>query len=238
MINKCMNYKIHYDRLISRAKTRTLTGYKESHHVIPKCMGGLDVADNIVDLTAAEHFIAHLLLVKMFPTNKKLIYAANMLTVGSGTQQRSNKRYAWLKQKYVEVCRDRTGEQSSCYGKSWYYNLTTGQCKKFVSGTEPEGYVKGRLPPKLCKGCEVVLDSKLAQWCSECRPKREQTVFKSPKEKVAYTDTDKMNALAKCNGNIRQALFSLGLNDSGPHYKRMKELKALVYPPATNGLKG
>ncbi len=46
-------------------KPQTKTGYTESHHVIPKSLGGSDDCTNIVKLTAKEHFICHLLLVKM-----------------------------------------------------------------------------------------------------------------------------------------------------------------------------
>ena len=35
-----MNYTKIYNDLIERAKTRKLDGYKEVHHIIPRCMGG------------------------------------------------------------------------------------------------------------------------------------------------------------------------------------------------------
>jgi hypothetical protein len=38
--------------------------YLENHHIIPKSMGGLE-KENLVLLTAREHFICHLLLTKM-----------------------------------------------------------------------------------------------------------------------------------------------------------------------------
>lgn len=49
--------------------------YKEKHHIIPKCMGGSDDVDNIIELSGQEHFIAHKLLADNNPSNKKLIYA-------------------------------------------------------------------------------------------------------------------------------------------------------------------
>ena len=61
-----MNYKKIYDQLIERAKMRTLEGYSENHHIIPKCMGGSNELDNFVALTGREHFIAHLLLAKIY----------------------------------------------------------------------------------------------------------------------------------------------------------------------------
>ena len=48
----------------SRAQAKTVLGYVERHHIIPKCMGGGE-ADNLVYLTAKEHFVCHHLLTKM-----------------------------------------------------------------------------------------------------------------------------------------------------------------------------
>ena len=57
-------YSKHYIALIESRKNRPNTGYTEKHHIIPKSMGGTDDKDNLISLTAREHFIAHLLLVK------------------------------------------------------------------------------------------------------------------------------------------------------------------------------
>ncbi|QBO63467.1 hypothetical protein G2540_00233 [Escherichia phage vB_EcoM_G2540] len=64
-----MNYQKIYNDLISRAQAReSLLEYKETHHIIPKCMGGSDDKENLVELTAREHFIAHWLLCKIYDT--------------------------------------------------------------------------------------------------------------------------------------------------------------------------
>jgi hypothetical protein len=70
-----MDYHRIYKQLINKAAERTISGYKERHHIIPKCMGGNNDKDNIVDLTAREHFVAHMLLCKIYPDNKSLVYA-------------------------------------------------------------------------------------------------------------------------------------------------------------------
>jgi hypothetical protein len=72
-----MNYSKHYTLLIERAKIRTLDCYKETHHVIPKCIGGDDSSSNLVDLTAREHYIAHILLAKMY--GGTLWHAVNLM---------------------------------------------------------------------------------------------------------------------------------------------------------------
>lgn len=56
-------YTRWYFDIISSARAR---GYgDEKHHIIPKCMGGGNESSNIVALTYREHFVCHLLLVKM-----------------------------------------------------------------------------------------------------------------------------------------------------------------------------
>lgn len=60
-----MNYQKIYNDLISRAKAREpLSEYKETHHIVPRCLGGTNDAENLVDLTGREHFLAHRLLTK------------------------------------------------------------------------------------------------------------------------------------------------------------------------------
>ena len=77
-----MNYTNIYDSLIKKAQNRELSGYKEVHHIIPKCMGGSDEKSNLVALTAREHFVAHKLLTKMYPDNPKLYHAFGCMSMG------------------------------------------------------------------------------------------------------------------------------------------------------------
>jgi len=94
-----MNYNKIYFSLIEKAKNRVLEGYVEKHHIIPKCLGGSDSIDNLVVLTPEEHFLAHLLLLKIYPNNTKLIYAAAMMTVHNSNYRMNNKLFGWLKRK-------------------------------------------------------------------------------------------------------------------------------------------
>ena len=48
------------------------TGRLEVHHIVPKCLGGSNKKENLVELTAREHFICHRLLCEIYPKNKKL----------------------------------------------------------------------------------------------------------------------------------------------------------------------
>jgi hypothetical protein len=65
-----MNYQKIYNDIIDRSKQRGWTRknagiYVEQHHIIPRSLGGDDSKDNLVFLTAREHFLAHWLLYKI-----------------------------------------------------------------------------------------------------------------------------------------------------------------------------
>lgn len=79
-----MNYDTLYEQLIINAKNDDRVKgdiYYENHHIIPKswCNGDMEymVKDkrNLVLLTAKEHYLAHHLLMKMYPENRSMVSA-------------------------------------------------------------------------------------------------------------------------------------------------------------------
>ncbi len=76
----------------------------EKHHIVPRCLGGSDDPSNIAVLTAREHYIAHQILVKLYPGNVGLIFGARLMTVNVNNSGRVNNRlYEWLKVKAAEA---------------------------------------------------------------------------------------------------------------------------------------
>lgn len=75
-----MDYHRIYTNLIDRARVRTKGPEHDMHHVLPRCMGGDDESSNLVPLTRREHFIAHLLLTRIYPEVKKLWMAAFLMS--------------------------------------------------------------------------------------------------------------------------------------------------------------
>lgn len=103
-----MNYKLHYDKLIDRAKNRSIlkTEYTETHHIIPKSVGGNNTKENLVKLFPEEHIIAHLLLVKIYNYQPALVRAVHAMTNGfnqSKNKSNNNKKYGYLKRRYSEI---------------------------------------------------------------------------------------------------------------------------------------
>ena len=83
-------YSKLYHNITSNAKQRIIEGYTELHHIIPQSLGGSNDKDNLVELTAREHFICHWLLIKMTEGDdrSKMLYALKGMKAGNKYQQR------------------------------------------------------------------------------------------------------------------------------------------------------
>jgi hypothetical protein len=92
-----MNYTRIYKNIIERAKQQQRDkkqGYFERHHILPKSIGGTNSKENLVLLTAKEHYIAHMLLVEMYEKGsyewQKMIFATSMFLAKSKNHKRIN----------------------------------------------------------------------------------------------------------------------------------------------------
>jgi len=118
-------YKKWYSILTENAKNRLLSEYSENHHIIPKSLGGLDTDDNIVKLTAREHFICHWLLVKIYSTGEehwKMLNALRIMRAENTKQYRyttaiTSRVYAKLKEEYAILQSNKvSGKNNPMYG--------------------------------------------------------------------------------------------------------------------------
>lgn len=134
-------------------KLIVLHGYYECHHIKPRSLGGADDKNNIVKLTAREHFICHWLLVKMFDTGtverKKMLHALWCMRrqPTKDNQRYLNARaYEKLRIEYAQHISEMNkffGDANGMYGLHWYTNIDNG--KSVCAKEKPsERYIEGK----------------------------------------------------------------------------------------------
>lgn len=101
-----MNYTHVYNMLMESRQILNRIKVKgdglEVHHIIPRSLGGSNSKSNLVVLTAREHYLAHLLLIKMHEgRNKaKMVYAFHRMNFCNGSQARNSKDYDHIRSLY------------------------------------------------------------------------------------------------------------------------------------------
>ena len=138
-------YTIWYNSIIVSAKSRTLPKeiYTELHHIIPKSLGGSNDLSNLVELTAREHFICHLLLPKMLTGSErsKMIYALwcmSMLTERQKQYKINSYTYSYMKEEFIKVQKNRI---------PWNKGMKGVQTQSEESNKKRSDKLKGRPSP-------------------------------------------------------------------------------------------
>ena len=136
-----------YFAIIRNAKTRDVPPvYVEKHHIIPNSMGGLKRENNLVRLTAKEHFICHRLLTKMTAGKHQvsMIYAVYCMANKDREKRQlkiTSRTYAVLRAAFVErqkICQRLTG-------RNWYNNGLK-DFKLFPDDPRTATFQKGKRP--------------------------------------------------------------------------------------------
>lgn len=101
-----------YNNIIAAARIRKeLPDYYELHHIVPRSLGGTDVYENLVNLSAREHFICHYLLTKFTIGNDyhKMVYACQGMRRMSDYQDRyiNSRLYAVIKKEAARIQSER-----------------------------------------------------------------------------------------------------------------------------------
>lgn len=201
-----MDYTRIYNTLIERSTGRTKLAktdinyvYYERHHVIPKCLGGNDSKANLVYLTAEEHWVAHLLLVKMNPGVSKLVWACQAMSMSGGNNKRmNNKLFGWIRRKYSDAVSERNRGR-----------VVTTEHRKKTSDT-----LKGRPAPhqqgenNVAKRPEVAQKIKDANTGKKHGPRPE-----SVKEKIRLTKKGKPNLPGELNPAFKGWIIATSLTD-------------------------
>jgi hypothetical protein len=111
-------YTRWYFAIIESAKLSPPTDYRERHHVMPSSLGGSNARENIVELTARQHFVCHLLLIRMTSGKDrfKMICAVHHMAVCHRKERYrvTSRTYETLKRQRSDSMR---GESNPMYGK-------------------------------------------------------------------------------------------------------------------------
>lgn len=138
--------------LNSRGRFSCGEEYHERHHIIPKCVGGTNDKNNLIDLFAKEHFIAHRLLALENPHNKGLQYAWWCMT---HMRSSTNKRYICTPEEYEEVriaySKTVTGEGNPFYGKKHTEEARRKMSENHADFSGENHYLYGKHLPEATK---------------------------------------------------------------------------------------
>lgn len=216
-----MNYKKIYDNIIEKRTNQVPDGYKERHHIIPRSLGGTDAPENLVYLTAREHFICHYLLAKMYEKYTLEWYKTNHAFLCMKSGSLLNKRYfnsrlyEGLRKNFSEVMsKSSSKENNSQFGTRWVHNPELEKNKKIPKSEKiSDGWLEGRRlnwKKTTCKYCSKNFLPKYpwkpSLYCSDtCKTKdlEENGIWKNREETLLIL-------YEKHNKNLNKALKEMG----------------------------
>ena len=114
-MNENLTYQAFIDNILqTHGRFNCGDEYHERHHIVPKCLGGVNDENNLIDLFAREHFEAHRLLAMENPCNSGLQYAWwNMCQIQGNDRQ---ERYIPTAEEFEqdrEICSKLSSERNS-----------------------------------------------------------------------------------------------------------------------------
>jgi len=237
-----MNYKRIYDNIVANRKNNRYNGYTERHHIIPKSLGGSDALENLVNLSAKEHFICHLLLTKIYEKNSneyhKMIFAFLMMLTKSNNQNRyiTSKKYETLKVVRADYLKTLVGEKTSQHNTMWICNRLENTNKKIkITDAIPKGWEKGRLlkTNRKCKYCGTVILKKISvkrnsvSYCSdECKIAYKNANHYKVENTVLYGKETEFIELYNIHKSINKSLKLMGFVGGGGYYIWAKDVLA------------
>lgn len=184
-----MNYKKIYDQLIAKAESREVEGYKERHHIVPKCLGGSDEVNNIVELTAREHYVAHLLLAKVH--GGKLWYAFFAMCNLDPSNKKS--RYRPSSRIYAEVREEVSRQQR----RARIGTVQTEETKKKISKTLSNRRLSSQTKDRMKRSQTGKFHSEKIKRKIRENSREKKPVFQYSLEGVFIKEWDSVNSAVK-----------------------------------------
>jgi hypothetical protein len=153
-----MDYRKNYYDYIAYVKTLNRKKedgeYYEEHHILPYSLGGDNSKENLVLLTAREHYLAHYLLVKITTgqDRKKMIWAFHRMQYSDASRKgkriTNSRLYELVRKNYIKDIFDDEWHQKHSEAIKGRFWINNGKENKFIKNPEEylsQGWKKGRL---------------------------------------------------------------------------------------------
>ena len=126
-------------------------------------MDGGNARENIVRLTPEEHYVAHQLLVKIYPEHNGILWSACAMTNNGNRTQRSNRLYGWLRRLFaVHIAESNRGQKRSEETKKKLAAAHVGRIyKKRTEETKKKMSLASKGKPKSTEHCIALSKAKI-----------------------------------------------------------------------------
>ena len=215
--------KIRLERGLDKSK---LTGYYEKHHIIPKCMGGLNEDSNYVLLTYREHIFAHKLLCRIYPDEPGNFISLYAILINTNKNHKrdislSSKYLAEFKKEYIsqikEISLKQLGKDVSKEIRDKISKSNTGKkvsdsakeklrkTRYSISIKDPNGIVYESI--KLCSDITGISQTTLKNWIYN-KPEKGYSIISSTKPSrnipVIGPDGTEYKSIRECARQIKR----------------------------------
>lgn len=208
-----MDYQKIYSNLIQKRKSVLLENqYIEKHHIVPKCLGGSDDEDNLVVLTPEEHFLAHQLLVKIYPEHKGLKYALYMMTKAPQGRRNNNKLYGWIKRDYLANRAQSRGHTGRKFSPEHIAKLKAARAKQIITEETKQKISSTKKGVKMTPEAIASMNEKRNSHPTWKDSQRNKTMSEESKAKISAANNGRVFPEKTCP--------HCGKNGAGPNMTR------------------
>ena len=210
-------YKRIYDQLIGKRRRDVLDKkdcYCESHHILPKSLGGSDKADNLVNLTPREHYIAHRLLPKFTEGNDhyKMQWALHR-TVYGRTEVLTSRQYESFRIMWSNFLKENHPSKTSSV---WTENLSKAVYRQWEDAVERRKETSDRMKALIVKRKATDYDAYMKEQKERSargsQKSKEKTALRLEYNGVTYLGFNDLREATGISKNLYRKFYANGID--------------------------